>query len=154
MQECLALAKKRFEQDEYARSLGIILEALTPDTVQMSMELKKEMLNWFQRPHGGVIYSLADAAFSVLANNQNNLSVALDCSITYHSSPDPGSVLMVRGENLSTTARTAAFLFRVSAEREGRHLSVATMKSIAYRTGKPIDPDISVFTRTSGRAES
>ena len=142
MQEHLELVRKRFGQDNYAKALGIVLDVLTDDTIQMHMQLREDMLNWFNRPHGGAIYSLADAAFSVLGNNNNNLAVALDCSITFNASPDPGTVLMIDGEILSTTTRTAAFLFKIHMEKEGTRTLVATMKSVSYQTGKPIDPNI------------
>ena len=142
MQEHLELVRKRFERDTYANSFGIVLDDLTDDTIQMHMQLREDMLNWFNRPHGGAIYSLADAAFSVLGNNSNNLGVALDCSITFSASPDPGTILIVEGETLSTTGRTAAYLFKVYMEKEGTRTLVATMKSVSYRTGKPIDPSI------------
>ena len=96
----------------------------------------------YNRPHGGIIYSLADVAFSVLGNNKNNISVGLDCSITYHASPDPGTMLVVEGKILSNSRRTAAFLFDVYTEKEGMRILVATMKSVSYRTGKSIDPDV------------
>jgi acyl-CoA thioesterase len=142
MQEHLEIVKKQFESDTYAKFLGIVLDELTDDTIQMHMQLRENMLNWFNRPHGGAIYALADTAFSVLGNNTNNLSVALDCSITYHASPASGTILLVQGETLSTTRRTAAFLFNVYMEKEGGRTLVATMKGVAYRTGKPIDPNI------------
>jgi acyl-CoA thioesterase len=142
MQEHLEIVKKRFEGDNYARLLGIVLDELTDDTIQMHMQLREDMLNWFNRPHGGAIYALADAAFSLLGNNTNNLSVALDCSITYHASPDPGAILIVEGETLSATRRTAAFLFNVYMGKRGTRTLVATMKGVGYRTGKPIDPNI------------
>jgi len=142
MQEHLEIVKKQFEGDNYAKFLGIVLDELTDDTIQMHMQLRENMLNWFNRPHGGAIYALADAAFSVLGNNTNNLSVALDCSITFHASPDSGTTLIVEGETLSTTKRTAAFLFNVYMEKEGTRTLIATMKGVAYRTGKPIDPNI------------
>ena len=142
MQEHLEIVKKQFERDNYSKSLGIVLDKLTDDTIQMHMQLREDMLNMYDRPHGGIIYSLADVAFSVLGNNKNNLSVALDCSITYHTSPDSGTVLIVQGEILSNSRRTAAFIFNVYAEKEGERKLVATMKSVSYRTGKPIDPSI------------
>ena len=142
MQEQLEIARKRFDKDKYAKSLGIVLDELTDDTIQMRMKLREDMFNWFDLPHGGAIYSLADAAFSVLSNNNNNLSVALDCSITYHASPDLGTILIVEGETLSVTRRTAAYLFKVYMEKEERRTLVATMKSVVYRTGKTIDPAI------------
>lgn len=142
MQEHLEVVRKQFEGDSYAKSLGIILDELSDDTIQMHMQLREDMLNMYNRPHGGIIYSLADVAFSVLGNNKNNISVGLDCSITYHASPDPGSTLIVEGKILSNSRRTAAFLFDVYTEKEGIRTLVATMKSVSYRTGKPIDPRI------------
>jgi acyl-CoA thioesterase len=142
MQEHLEIVKKQFESDNYAKFLGIVLDELTDDTIHMHMQLREDMLNWFNRPHGGAIYALADAAFSVLGNNTNNLSVALDCSITYHTSPDSGTILIVEGETLSATRRTVAILFNVYMEKEGTRTLVATMKGVGYRTGKPIDPNI------------
>ena len=142
MQEHLEVVKKQFEGDSYAKSLGITLDELTEDTIQMHMELRQDMLNMYNRPHGGIIYSLADVAFSVLGNNKNNISVGLDCSITYHASPDPGTMLIVEGKILSSSRRTAAFLFDVFTEKEGICTLVATMKSVSYRTGKPINADV------------
>ena len=142
MQEHLEIVMKQFERDKYSKSIGIVLDKLTDDTIQMHMQLREDMLNMYDRPHGGIIYALADVAFSVLGNNKNNLSVGLDCSITYHTSPDPGTVLIVQGEILSNSRRTAAFIFNVYAEKEGERKLVATMKSVSYRTGKPIDPSI------------
>ena len=142
MQEHLEIVKRQFDRDSYAQYLGIVLDKLTDDAIQMHMELREDMLNLFKRPHGGAIYSLADAAFSVLGNNTNNLSVALDCSITYHASPDSGTILIVEGETLSATKRTVAILFNIYMEKEGTRTLVATMKGVGYRTGKPIDPNI------------
>jgi len=140
MQEHLDLVAKRFEQDRHAGSLGIVLDEVTDTTIRMHMLVGENALNWFGRVHGAAIYALADAAFSVLANNANNLSVALDCSISYHASPDVGTTLVVEGEALAVTNRTGSYLFRVWMEREGERVAVATMKSVSYRTGKPIDP--------------
>ncbi len=142
MREHLEVVKRQFARDNYARSLGIVLDELTDDCIRMHMLLREDMLNMYDRPHGGVIYSLADAAFSVLGNNKNNISVGLDCSITYHASADPGTVLFVEGEVLSNSRRTAAFLFQIYTEENGKRSLVATMKSVSYRTGKPIDATV------------
>lgn len=141
MKAHLDIVEKRFEGDKYARELGIVLDELTQTTVQMRMPLREDMRNWFGRIHGGAIYSLADAAFSVLTNNDNNLSVALECSITYHASADPASVLCVRGETLAKTQKTASYLFKIYGEDKDSRTLVATMKSLSYRTGKPIETE-------------
>jgi acyl-CoA thioesterase len=142
VQEHLEIVKRLFQRDKYANFLRIVLDELTDDTVRMRMPVREDMLNWFNRPHGGAIYALADAAFSVLGNNTNNLSVALNCSITYHASPDSGTMLVVEGKILSTTGRTVACLFKVYMEKEGMRTLLATMLSVGYRTGKRIDPNI------------
>jgi acyl-CoA thioesterase len=142
MQEQLDIVRKRFEKDNYSKHLGIVLDELTEDAIRMHMKLREDMNNWFDQLHGGAIYALADAAFSVLANNRNNLSVALECSITYQTSPRPESTLIVTGETLSVTRRTGSYLFKIHMETDGTPVLVATMKSVSYRTGKSIDPDI------------
>ena len=142
MHEHLDIARLRFAHDNYARRLGIELDDLTHDTIRMHMQLRDDMLNWFSRIHGGAIYSLADAAFSVLGNNSNNLAVALDCSITYHASPEPEALLVVEGEKLAVSRRTASYIFKVYMEQQAKRTLVATMKSVSYRTGKPIDHTI------------
>lgn len=86
------------------------------------------MRNLFKRLRGGAIYSFADAAFSVLGKNNNNLAVALDCSITCHVSPYPRTKLAVLGEALSTSARTAAFLFKVYMVKDGGGSLIAITK--------------------------
>jgi uncharacterized protein (TIGR00369 family) len=138
MNEHLEIVKKRFEKDRYASSLGIVLDELTDDSIRMHMQVRDDMLNFYNRPHGGVIYCLADVAFSVLGNNKNNISVGIECSITYHASPDPGTILSVEGETLSMSRRTAAYLFNVYMQKGGGRILIATMKSVSYRTGKPI----------------
>ena len=142
MNEHLEIIRKQFETDRYAGSLGIVLDELTEDAVRMHMQLREDMLSFYNRPHGGVIYCLADVAFSVLGNNKNNISVGLECSITYHANPDPGTLLFVEGETLSMGRRTAAYLFKVYMQKKKGRTLIATMKSISYRTGKPINPDI------------
>jgi acyl-CoA thioesterase len=137
-EEHLDIVRRRFADDRFAGSLGIELEALSEDRITMRMVLREDMLNWFGRPHGAAIYTLADAAFSVLTNNKNNLSVALDCSITYHAGAEVGEALRVEGEELAITGKTAGFLFKVFVERDDGDLLIATMKSVAYRTGRPI----------------
>jgi hypothetical protein len=45
----------------------------------------------------------------------------------------------VEGEKLAVSRRTASYIFKVFVEQQGQRLLAATMKSVSYRTGKPID---------------
>ncbi len=57
MQEHLHIVRKQFQKDAYAKSLGIVLDALTDDTITMHMELRPHMLNMYDRPHGAIMYA-------------------------------------------------------------------------------------------------
>jgi uncharacterized protein (TIGR00369 family) len=140
----LEVIKEKFKNDSFAQSFGIILDELTEDTVKMHMVLKPEMNNFHGRPHGAAIYGLADAAFSVIGNNQNNISVALDCNIYYHASPEPGKNLYVIGKRINQTRKIGTYKFNLYTEENGYKVKVATMMSNLYRTGKAYDPNIEV----------
>lgn len=140
--EHLALITARFSQDPLATGLGIVLDELTGNTVKMHMKLEPRHNNYYGRPHGAAMYALADAAFSVIGNNNNEMSVALDCSITYHASPDPGEVLHVEGHEIAGSRKIGCYLFTLYTDAGGARRVVATMKSTLYKTGKPIDPTL------------
>ncbi len=73
MENYIALVLKQFKQDQFAIQMGIELEDLTTTTIRMRMPVRTDMLNLYGKVHGGVIFALTDAAFGVLANNQNNI---------------------------------------------------------------------------------
>ncbi|TXT65873.1 MAG: Acyl-coenzyme A thioesterase PaaI [Promethearchaeota archaeon] len=135
----IEIIKEKFREDLFAQKLGVILDELNENTVKMHMKLKSDLNNFYGRPHGGAIYGLADAAFSVLGNNKNNVSVALDCHITYHSSPDPEQILYVDGEIINQTRKIGTYLFTLYTKKKDKKKKVATMMSTLYRTGKPIN---------------
>ena len=134
----LDIVKAQFKKDNFANKFRIVLDDLKENSIKMHMILDSSTLNLFGRPHGGAIYALADSAFSVIANNNNNLSVAIECSISYHNSPDPGKNLIVEGKEISGSNKIGTFLFELYTEDAGKHKAIATMKCTVYRTGKPI----------------
>ncbi|MHA1368592.1 MAG: PaaI family thioesterase [Promethearchaeota archaeon] len=138
MKDNLEIVKEKFENDKFAKMFGIVLDELTEKTVKMHLILKPEHCNFYGRPHGGAIYALADAAFSVIGNNQNIISVALDSSISYHYSPEPGSTLHVEGHEITGSRKIGSYLFSVYTMVGTEKKLVATMKSTLYKTGKPI----------------
>lgn len=142
--DSLDIIRKKFKDDKYAQHFGIKMDKLTKDMVIMHMKVREDMLNFHGTPHGGAIYSLADAAFSVVGNNQNNISVALDCTINYHAAPKVGDMLYVRGERVKQTRKIGTYLFKVYKEINGEEKRMATMMSTLYRTGKAHDSNLPV----------
>jgi uncharacterized protein (TIGR00369 family) len=134
----IASIKQLFTKDSFANKFRIVIDDLTETTVKAHMVLDLSSLNFFGRPHGGAIYALADAAFSVIGNNNNNLSVAVECNISYHYSPDPGKTLYVEGRELSGSSKIGHYIFELYVDEGGKRKSVATMTSVLYKTGKSI----------------
>ena len=135
----LEIIQKKFENDKFANNFNIVLDDLTEESIKMHMELKEEYNNFYGRPHGGAIYALADAAFSIIGNNSNNISVALDCTIHYHFSPNAGEILYVEGKLISQTRKIGTYNFNLYILENGNKKKEATMISALYRTGRPID---------------
>lgn len=139
----LDLIQEKFKEDNFANQLGIVLDELSNDTVKMHMKLKPFMNNFQGRPHGAAIYGLADAAFSVIGNNDNNICVALNCDISYHASPDPGKILHVKGEKIKQTKKVGTYMFSLYTIKDNNNKKkIATMMSTLYCTGKPHNPNI------------
>src|SRR5215217_2608254 len=88
------------EHDSFSQWLGIEVIEVQEGYSKIKMTLREEMLNGFGVIHGGVTFSLADSAFAFACNNRNNLSVALDTSITFTKSTAPGDVLTAEAREL------------------------------------------------------
>lgn len=137
----LKIIEEKFKEDNFAKHLGIVLDDLSSDNVKMHMKLKPFMNNFHGMPHGAAIYGLADAAFSVIGNNANNICVALNCDINYHASPDTGEILYVKGEKIKQTKRIGTYMFSLYTVKDNSKKKIATMISTLYCTGKRHNPN-------------
>ena len=132
------IVKSLYEKDKFAQKMGFELLDLTEKTIKMKTTLRKDMENLYGKPHGAALFGFADAAFSILVNNQNNISVALDCSISYHNAADTGVTLYLDGKKLSTSRKICVCLIEIYKKKDSENVPIVTMKGTAYRTGRPI----------------
>jgi acyl-CoA thioesterase len=123
------------EKDAFSQWLGIEVLEIREGYSKIRMTLRGEMLNGFGVIHGGVAFSLADSAFAFACNNRNNLSVALDTSITFTKSTQPGDVLMAEAKELHNGRSTGLYLITVTNQRNEQ---VALFKGTCFRTGKSL----------------
>ncbi len=124
------------EEEPFAGLMGIKLTELSDgaSTVTMRHEPKR-MDNLFARAHGGAVFALMDEAFETACQTHGTVAVALNVSVTYVASPEPGAYLTCTARETSLTKRTASYEIRVSDE-EGRVLALC--QALAFRTGKPL----------------
>ena len=71
---------QRINQDPFAGFLGIELLELGEGYSRVAMTVGEHMLNFYGMPHGGAIFSLADAAFAAAGNSYGRVAVALNVS--------------------------------------------------------------------------
>ena len=124
------------EREPFARALKMELVELDGgfSAVEMTYE-PAGMDNMFGRAHGGALFALIDEAFETVCQTFGTVTVALNVSVTYVSSPEAGARLRAEAREVSSTKRTAGYDIRVT-DGEGRLM--ATCQALAYRTGKPL----------------
>lgn len=123
------------QDDLFSQWLGIEVLEIREGYSKIRMVLRNEMINGFGIIHGGVPFSLADSAFAFACNNRNNLSVALDTSITFTKATGPGDVLTAEAKELHNGRSTGLYLITLT---NGKGEPVALFKGTCFRTGKTL----------------
>lgn len=70
-------------RDQASKAIGAVLTGIGPGFASMTMTVRRDMLNGFGSCHGGLLFTLADAAFAYACNSRNEASVASGCSIEF-----------------------------------------------------------------------
>ena len=123
--------------DAFSQWLGIKVVEVREGYSKIQMALREEMLNGFGVIHGGVAFSLADSAFAFACNNRNNLSMALDTSITFTKTMHPNDVLTAEAKELHNGRSTGLYHITITNQKGE---AVAYFKGTCFRTGKPLIP--------------
>ena len=123
------------QHDLFSQWLGITVHEVREGYSKIGMTVRKEMMNGFGIVHGGIAFSLADSAFAFACNNRNNLSVALDTSINFTKSTQPGDVLTAEAKELHNGRSTGLYLITVTNQHGDQ---VALFKGTCFRTGKTL----------------
>jgi acyl-CoA thioesterase len=136
--------------DQRVKAAIVSAAAREPFAVRLGMELveleegyaRVEMVydpahqdNIYGRAHGGAVFGLIDEAFETAGQTDGTIAVAMQVSVTYVASPEPGERLSAVARRAAQTKRTATYDIRVTDSR-GR--PIALCQALAYRTGKPI----------------
>ena len=123
------------KHDLFSLWLGIEVLKIKEGYSKIKMTVRKEMLNGFGIVHGGIPFSLADSAFAFACNNRNNLSVALDVTITFTKAVKPGDILIAEAKEIHNGRSTGVYLITITNQLEE---SVALFKGTCFRTGKEL----------------
>ena len=75
--------KKYFEDDQFAKLLGIEIRELSQTQAIVTAQVKKEFLNANGCVQGGMLYTMADFAFAVLQNYIHPMTVTQGGQVHY-----------------------------------------------------------------------
>lgn len=123
------------ENDFFSQWMGVEVLDVKEGYSKIKMTIRKEMVNGFGIVHGGIPFSLADSAFAFACNNRNNLSVALDVTITFTRPVNIGDVLTAEAKEVHNGRSTGVYLITVSNQKNEQ---VALFKGTCFRTGKTL----------------
>jgi acyl-CoA thioesterase len=121
--------RERIESDPYCERLGIELAALSEGYAATTLSVTEDLLNFHGTPHGGAVYSVADAAFAAASNSHGDPAVALETNVSYLEAVETGTTLTATAEETHLTRRTAEYEVVVTAEGD----RVATFRGRVYR---------------------
>lgn len=123
------------ENDFFSQWLGIHVLEIKEGYSKIKMAVRKEMVNGFGIVHGGIPFSLADSAFAFACNNRNNLSVALDVTITFTKPVNVGDELTAEAKEFHNGKSTGVYIIAVTNQKNEQ---VALFKGTCFRTGKKL----------------
>ncbi len=121
------------DHDAFSQWMGIEVIEIREGYSKIKMSIRKEMVNGFGIVHGGIPFSLADSAFAFACNNRNNLSVALDVTISFMKAVNIGDELTAEAKEVHNGRSTGVYLITITNQKNEQ---VALFKGTCFRTGK------------------
>jgi acyl-CoA thioesterase len=111
--------RERIESDPFCARLGITLLELEPGFARTRLTLRDEHTNFHGTPHGGVVYTLCDAAFAAASNAGEGTRIALETNTSYLAAASVSETLVAVAEETHATRRTAEYQVIVRSEKRG-----------------------------------
>ncbi|MDZ7749438.1 MAG: hydroxyphenylacetyl-CoA thioesterase PaaI [Halofilum sp. (in: g-proteobacteria)] len=124
--------------DACAALLGIEVVATGPGTATLRMGVREDMLNGQGACHGGILFTLGDAAFGYACNSRNELSVAAAGQIDFVRPARPGDTLRATARERWLSGRTGLYEIEIT---NAAGEAVAFMQGRAHRTRDRLLPD-------------
>src|ERR1700704_5909359 len=123
------------ENDFFSQWMQVEVIEVKEGYSKIKMTIRKEMVNGFGIVHGGLPFSLADSAFAFACNNRNNLSVALDVTITFTKAVNVNDELIAEAKEFHNGRSTGVYIITVTNQKNEQ---VALFKGTCFRTGKKL----------------
>jgi acyl-CoA thioesterase len=121
--------REEIADDPFCEQLGIELTDLGPGTARTELTVTEDLLNFHGTPHGGAIYSLADAAFAAASNAEGDTALAMETNVSYYEAVAVGDTVSAEAERRHQRGRTASYLVEVT---DGDGEPIASFRGRVY----------------------
>ena len=129
------IADHMMHHDAFSKWLGIEVLEIKEGSCKLKMKIREEMTNGFYVSHGGIIFSLADSALAFACNSRNNLSLAMECNISFLKQVNVGDELTAEAHEIHNGKSTGVYSINVINQNTQQ---VALFKGTCFRTGKSL----------------
>ena len=116
--EAFARLSSYVSTDPFLRTLGVRLVDGGVARITLALTVRGEHLNFQRACHGGVIFTLADAAFGLAANSYGIPAVGVDTHCTFQKAAREGDTLVARARESTRARRLAFYEVEVGTERD------------------------------------
>ncbi|MGQ0583688.1 MAG: PaaI family thioesterase [Reyranella sp.] len=128
--DAAALARR----DTFTRELGIEVVEVALGRAVTRVQVEDRHVNFNGVCHGGLTFTLADAAFGYACNSHGIMSAGIDVHMMYNTAARVGDMLTATAVEIARSARIANY--RIDVVRADGTL-IAGMSGTAFITGRP-----------------
>lgn len=126
--------REMMQRDLASAALGMVIERDDPGESVVSMTVREDMTNGFRITHGGVVFTLADTAFALACNEDDDVTVAAGADIVFVKSTRAGAVLTAHATRRSRAGRAGVYDVTVTDETGD---TVAEFRGRSLTTRRP-----------------
>lgn len=121
-------------RDAYARSVGIEIVEASLGRAVTRVRLEDRHLNFNGVAHGGLVFSLADAALGYASNARGRMTASIDSHILYSLPALAGDMLTATAVEIARTNKLSSY--RIDIVRDDGKL-IAAMTGTTYISDRP-----------------
>ena len=120
-----------YKKDNFTKFMGIEVIEISKGKAITKLGITDKLLNFFGAGHGGAIYALADVAFSLSCNADEDIkvAVALNSNINYIRKVNLGDVLKAEAIVISNSRKTSITEIKITNQKNEL---IANFEGLAY----------------------
>ncbi|WP_129113496.1 PaaI family thioesterase [Halegenticoccus tardaugens] len=121
---------ERASRDPFCTWIGVELVTISEGYAEAILRVRPDHLNFHGTPHGGCVYTVADAAFAAASNSRGERALAMETNMSYLRTVEEGETLRAVADENYCGEKTAEYEVGVFTTADER---VATFRGRVYK---------------------